>query len=59
MLMSATCFPFGGPKDIEPELIELKEKTDGTFMGAMVYADEQMQKAMQEYRESQVSQTPD
>lgn len=29
-LMSATCFPFGKPADIEKQFIEYKEKTDGS-----------------------------
>lgn len=48
--MSATCFPFGGPEDIERQLIELKEKTDGTLLGAIAFSDTQLEQQMQEFR---------
>lgn len=52
LLMGATCFPFGGPELIEPQLIELKNKTDGSLHGALCYADEQTTAECEEhYRE--------
>ena len=49
LLMGTTCFPFGGPDLIEPQLIELRANTDGSLEGALAYAEEQMDKAMAEH----------
>ena len=53
ILMSATCFPFGSPEHIEAQLIELKEKTDGTLRGALIFAHDEMDRQMKEFREKQ------
>ena len=53
VLMSATCFPFGSPELIEEQLVELKEKTDGTLRGALVFASAEMDRQMREFREAQ------
>ena len=47
ILICATCFPFGQPEDIERQLKELVEKTDGTVDGAMAFADAEMELAME------------
>jgi len=52
LLMSATCFPFGSPETIEAQLVELKEKTDGTLHGAIVWAHQELDRQMTEFRES-------
>lgn len=49
LLMSATCFPFGSPEQIEAQLVELKEKTDGTLLGALGFADMELDRQMTEY----------
>ena len=53
VLMSATCFPFGSPELIEEQLVELKEKTDGTLRGALVFANAELDRQMREFREAQ------
>ena len=53
ILMGATCFPFGSPESIEEQLVELKEKTDGTLRGALVFASAEMDRQMREFREAQ------
>ncbi len=55
LLMSATCFPFGGPKYIEPQLKELVENTDGSLGAAIAFADKQLSKAWEEYRPRRVA----
>ena len=47
LLMGATCFPFGSPEMVERQVIELKEKTNGTLGQALAYADTQLRKAME------------
>ena len=42
LLMNCTCFPFGGPDLIEPQLIELKANTDGSLEQAMWWAEKKM-----------------
>lgn len=42
LLMGATCWPMGTPEMVEKQLIELKEKTDGTLVGALAYADKEL-----------------
>ncbi len=51
--MSATCFPFGSPERIDVQLAELREKTDGTLRGALVFADADLDKQMAEFRLAQ------
>jgi len=46
LLFNATCFPFGNPEDVERQLKELVEKTDGTLDGALAFADTEMEAAM-------------
>lgn len=46
LLMGATAFPFGGPEIIEGQLVELKEKTDGSLDGALAFADAELAAAM-------------
>ena len=57
LLMSATCFPFGGPEELEPQLRELRRRTDGSLNAAKAFADRSMSKAhdyvMRRYRESE------
>lgn len=38
LLMGATAFPFASPEYIEKQLKELREKTDGSLHGALVFA---------------------
>lgn len=38
LLMSTTCFPFGSPE----QMVELKEKTDGTLYGAITWVDREL-----------------
>ena len=45
LLWSATCFPFGGPEDIEPQLKKLRKRTDGSLNAAKAFADTSMRKA--------------
>lgn len=49
LLMSATAFPFGGPKTIIRQLRELKANTDGTLDAAVAYACAQLDKSMEEF----------
>lgn len=42
LLWSATCFPFGGPEHLEPQLKRLRKRTDGTVRGAQAFADRSM-----------------
>lgn len=49
-LLSATAFPFGDPAYLEKQLIELREKTDGTLHGAIVFAHEEMDRVWEEGR---------
>ena len=51
LLISATCFPFGSPEQIEDQLIELKDKTDGTMGGAIAFAHKELDEAMSKIRE--------
>jgi len=53
LLMEATCFPFGTPEQVEAGLIELIENTDGTLEGALIFANEQMDKAWSEYKSNE------
>jgi len=53
LLISATCFPFGGPEDVERQLIELKEKTDGTLQGALSFADTELWKEMESLKKEE------
>jgi len=39
LLMNATAFPFCPPDDLEKQLQELRENTDGTVDDALRYAD--------------------
>ena len=41
LLICATCFPFGQPEDIERQLKELVDNTDGTLDGAMSFAEKE------------------
>ena len=50
LLMSATCFPFGDPEDVERQLKELKEKTDGTLHGAIAFVADEMDAAIAQGR---------
>lgn len=47
LLMGATCFPFGPPEMVEAQLKELQEKTDGSLLGALAFADAELIKAME------------
>ena len=53
ILMSATCFPFGGPEDVEEQLKELIEKTDGTLMGALCFAEQEMDKQWEDFKKTE------
>jgi len=46
LLWSATCFPFGGPEHIEPQLRKLRKRTDGSLNQAKGFADWSMQQNM-------------
>lgn len=50
LLMGATCFPFCRPETLKIQLEELKEKTDGTLIAALCYADEQMDEEYKKYK---------
>ena len=50
ILMSATCFPFGSPEMIDAQLAELREKTDGTLLGALVFAHAELDRQMTEFK---------
>ena len=45
LLMGATAYPFAYPDTLEKQLIELREKTDGSLLGALAFADAEMTKA--------------
>jgi len=51
LLVCGTCFPFGSPEQVDAQLQELAEKTDGTLHGALAYAEEENEKAMAHIRE--------
>jgi hypothetical protein len=55
LLMDATCFPFGSPEMVEKQLKELREKTDGTLGGAIIFANEEMDKEYRQYKDSESS----
>lgn len=42
LLMNATCFCFGSIEEVEKQLAELAEKTDGTFAAAMNFVEAEM-----------------
>ncbi len=44
LLWSATCFPFGFPEQLEPQLRELRRRTDGSLNAAKAFADTSMTK---------------
>jgi len=44
LLWSATCFPFGNPEDLEPQLRKLRKRTDGSLDAAKAFADTSMTK---------------
>jgi len=46
LLWGATCFPFGGPEDIERQLREMHEAGVTTLDGAHAYAEREMDAAM-------------
>lgn len=46
LLLNATCFPFGSFAQVEENLKELVEKTDGTVEGAIDFSHKQMGEAM-------------
>ena len=50
LLFGATCFPFGGPESIEPQLKELIENTDGSLQAALCYANNQLDESMKRYK---------
>jgi hypothetical protein len=47
LLMSATAFPFGTPKQIRKQLRELRTKTDGSLEQATAFADNRLTVAME------------
>ena len=47
LMMGATAYPLASPEYFESQLKELKENTDGTLSGALVYANEQLYKEWQ------------
>ncbi len=51
LLWGATAFPMGSPEQIEEQLAEAKDNTDGTLEGALSYADKKMSEAMTTHRE--------
>ena len=48
VLFSATCFPFCGPELLEDQLEVLKNETDGTLKGALLFASEQLKLTMKD-----------
>jgi hypothetical protein len=54
LLLGATCFPFGGPEQVEEQLKELREKTDGTLRGALKFADDEMCAEMDRYQDRRI-----
>jgi len=55
LLIGATCFPFCGPETLEKQLIELKEKTDGSLDQALCFADMEMDRQWRERKWKQHS----
>ncbi len=51
LLWGATAFPMGSPEQIEGQLAEMRDNTDGSLEGALSYADEIMRKAMKSKEE--------
>lgn len=39
LLVGATCYPLGTPEEVEQNLIEALENTDGSLEGALWYSD--------------------
>lgn len=52
LLMGATAFPFCSPEHLESQLVELKEKTDGTLNGALAFADMELDRQMTEFHKA-------
>ncbi len=50
ILMSCTCYPCGTSEQVEEQLIELKEKTDGTLGGAIAFTNEELDREYNEYK---------
>ena len=48
LLFGATCFPFGGPEDVERQLREMHDAGVSTLDGAHAYAEREMDAAMTE-----------
>lgn len=51
LLFNATCFPFGSFAQVEENLKELIEKTDGTVNGAIEFSYKQMAEVLSKMRE--------
>lgn len=47
LLLGATAFPLAQPDTIEKQLLELKEKTNGTLEGMLAFADQELWKALE------------
>ena len=50
LLMSATCYPCGSHDIVEQQILELAEKTDGTLFGCLRFAEEELDRQMEELR---------
>lgn len=48
LLFAATCFPLGDHEDIERQLKELIQNTDGTLSGALDYANKLLEEGMKQ-----------
>lgn len=46
LLISATCYPCGNCEETERQIIELSEKTDGTYGACCVFADSENDRLM-------------
>jgi hypothetical protein len=48
LLWGATCFPFGGPEQVEEQLRKMHDKGLTTADEAMAYSDSEMERQMRE-----------
>lgn len=57
-LMSATCFPFGGPRDVWRTAFSAWRAGAGTIPGAIRYAHLELDRQMRKYRERHIPELP-
>lgn len=51
VLMNATCFPFGSPENVESNILELKQNTDGSYNQILSYAKKQLDSEYDDFKQ--------